>query len=387
MIDAATDAEDAIPLPGADLADGSERDQREREAEGFLHIVQRRWTVAIIGLFVLAVFYTMYFAAPVLIPVTLAVLLNLLLSPAVDLLERIYVPRPIASLLVVVAMLGSTFTLAYVISGPAQSWLERVPATYYRVEQKLWSLKQPLEQIRQATEKLEQAASGSSGDPASDVQKVVLERPGISGLAIGEAYQFAATVGIVVILLLFLLSSGDTFLRKLIAVIPTLADKKRAVEIVRSMEADISFYLLTVTAINVCVGAMLALVAAWLGLPNPLLWGALAGIVSFAPYAGPTAMLIILSMVGMMHFSTMQDALMLPAAYLAIVIAANQFLLPIVIGRRLLLSPVAIFLAMILWGWMWGVVGALLAVPLLASFKIVCERIKSLRPIAEFLTP
>lgn len=370
---------------GAGQTFAEEREQREIEAENFEQLLQRRWTVAIFGLFILGVLYTIYFAAPILIPITLSVLLNLLLNPAVNMLQRVHVPRALAALVVVSAVIAGSATTAYLLSGPAQNWLERVPGSYYRIEQKLWSLKQPLEQIRQATEKLEEAASAEP--KRHDVQKVVVQRDSITRYMFGEAYQIVASLGIVVILLLFLLASGDVFLRKLVAVIPTLTDKKRAVEIVRSMEDDISFYLLTVTAINVTVGVLLAVVCALMGVPNPILWGTLAAILSFAPYAGPTAMMAILAFVGMLHFSSLADALMLPGAYLVVITVANQFLLPVVIGRRLLLSPVAIFLAIILWGWMWGVIGALLAVPLLASFKIVCERLDGLRPIAEFLTP
>jgi predicted PurR-regulated permease PerM len=188
------------------------------------------------------------------------------------------------------------------------------------------------------------------------------------------------------ILVYFLLVAGDVFLRKLVNVIPTFRDKKRAVDITRQIEADISFYLLNFTLVNVGLGVAMAIVTAFLGMPNPLLWGVLVAVLNFVPYAGAIASTAMLAMVGLQTFDSVPQALAAPAILVGLVALSAEVVTPYVLGRGLLLNPVAIFIAIMLWGWLWGIVGVLLAVPLLASFKIICERVEPLHPIAEFLT-
>ncbi len=188
------------------------------------------------------------------------------------------------------------------------------------------------------------------------------------------------------VLVFFLLSSGDTFLRKLVTVIPTLKDKKRTVEIIRSIESDISFYLVMMLLINAGLGIGVAIITALMGIPDPLLWGTLTIVLSFAPYVGEMAIAVTLLVISMVTFDTLSQAIEAPAAYV-LLMSAVHLTVPIIVRRRLLLNPVAVFVAIIFLGWIWGIPGALLAVPLLASFKVICERIEHLNPIAAFLTP
>jgi predicted PurR-regulated permease PerM len=188
-----------------------------------------------------------------------------------------------------------------------------------------------------------------------------------------------------IILVYFLLVSGDVFLRKLVNVIPTFRDKKRAVDITRQIETDISFYLLNFTLVNVGLGVAMAIVTALLGFPNPLLWGVLVAVLNFVPYIGAIASMAMLAMVGLQTFDSIPLALAAPAILIALVTISAEVVTPYVLGRGLLLNPVAIFIAIMLWGWLWGIVGVLLAVPLLASFKIICERVEPLHPIADHL--
>jgi len=188
-------------------------------------------------------------------------------------------------------------------------------------------------------------------------------------------------------LLYLFLISGDTFLRKLVTVIPTLKDKKRAVEIVRNIENDISFYLVLITIINIAIGFAVAATTAVLGIANPLLWGTLATVLSFAPYVGEFAIVALLALAGLLSFDNLAQAVVAPLIYFVLMTICWQGVVPFVVGRRLTLSPVAVFIMIMLLGWMWGVIGALVAVPVLASLKIICDRIQSLRPISEFLNP
>ncbi|HEX3276322.1 MAG TPA: AI-2E family transporter, partial [Gemmatimonadales bacterium] len=187
------------------------------------------------------------------------------------------------------------------------------------------------------------------------------------------------------ILLYFLLAVGDLFLQKLIKVLPLLKDKKKAVAIARETEASISTYLFTVAIVNLVLGLAVAGVMLLIGMPNALLWGALAALAEFVPYIGATVLLAVLAMAGLVTFPTVGQALLVPGAYLGVNLLQSQFISPYVLGRRLTLNPVAILVGLVFWWWLWGVGGAFIAVPLLATLKIFCDHIESLAPIGEFL--
>jgi predicted PurR-regulated permease PerM len=197
--------------------------------------------------------------------------------------------------------------------------------------------------------------------------------------------EILAAGSVLLILLFFLLASGDMFLRKLIRVLPSLADKKTAVEIARQIESDISVYLATITMINGCLGLATWGAMALLGVPNPLLWGVMAWATNYIPYLGAMTMYAVLTMVGFLTFPTTGHALLVPGAFGVLNILEAYMLTPLVLGRRLTLNPVVIFLALTFWGWIWGVAGAILAVPIMVVFKIFCDHSEPLAPIGEFL--
>jgi predicted PurR-regulated permease PerM len=346
-------------------------------------ISSRLQSGAILGIFTMLVFYFLYFASPILIPIITALLLSMLLAPFVRLLELVHVPRTLGSLIVVVAAVGGLVGIAASLREPAQSWLTD-PQRFSRLEDRLRPITAPFEKLQHATEQLEKATAPKDGPP---IQKVEVTRPGLSGLLSTGSGHATSTITAVIGLLYFFLVSGDTFLRKLVLVTPSLKDKKRAVDIVRNIEADISFYLVMVTAINIAIGFVVMAATAVLGIPDPLLWGTLAAVLSFAPYVGEFAIVILLSLAGIMTFDNLVQALVAPTIYFVVMTICWQGVVPFVVGRRMTLSPVAVFVMIIVLGWMWGVTGALVAVPVLASLKIICDRIGSLRPIAEFLSP
>ena len=198
--------------------------------------------------------------------------------------------------------------------------------------------------------------------------------------------QSIATVGMeVLILLYFLLAAGDLFLQKLIKVLPQLKDKKRAVTIARETEAGVSAYLFTMTLLNIGEGVVVAVAMALLGVPNAVLWGVLAVVLEYVPYVGAFVLAGILALVGLSTFDTPFQALMVPGTYIVINFIQGNFLVPMVLGRKLTLNPVAIFIGLVFFWWIWGVPGAFLAVPILATFKIFCDHIETLQPIGEFL--
>jgi predicted PurR-regulated permease PerM len=332
------------------------------------------------GILVLLSLYTFYISAPVLIPLTIAVLIATLLAPAMGVFDSLKMPRPLSAAILMAAVLIGLAAGAYALSGPAGEWLQRLPQSGAKIDVMLRSFKEPFAQMQQATEEIASTAR------ANRPQRVQVATPSLTERLLGGGAQFAAGTSVVFVLVYFLLSAGDSFLRKLVSVIPTFRDKKRTVEIIRNIESDISFYLVMMLATNAGLGLGVAAITAVLGIPDPPLWGALTLFLSFAPYIGELALAIILFVISMMTFDTLGNALIAPVAYV-VLMSSVHLVVPFIVRRRLLLNPVAIFVAIIFLGWIWGVPGALLAVPLLASFKTICERVDHLNPIAAFLTP
>jgi predicted PurR-regulated permease PerM len=245
----------------------------------------------------------------------------------------------------------------------------------------LQSLRKPVEQVSKTAQQVEQATKMDT----SKATEVVVKGPTLTERLFGTTQTILAGLLEVFILLYFLLAAGDLFLQKLIKVLPQLRDKKKAVAIARETEASISTYLVTVTLVNAGLGLVVAAVMYLLGMPNPLLWGALAGLAEFVPYLGATAVVTVLGLAGLVTFDQIGHALLVPGAYLAVNLIQSQFITPLVLGHRLTLNPVAIFVGLVFWWWIWGVPGAFVAVPLLATFKIFCDHIEALAPIGEFL--
>jgi predicted PurR-regulated permease PerM len=219
----------------------------------------------------------------------------------------------------------------------------------------------------------------------SGPQEVVLRGPRLSERLFGTTQSLLTGALETLILLYFLLAAGDLFLQKLIKVLPQFGDKKKAVAIARETEASISTYLFTVAVVNVVLGLVVALVMTVIGMPSAWLWGTLAALAEFVPYIGATVLLATLTMAGLTTFDSVGHALLVPGAYLAVNLVQSQFVSPLILGRRLTLNPVAILVGLVFWWWLWGVGGAFIAVPLLATLKIFCDHIESLAPIGEFL--
>ena len=365
-----------------EVAPARETEEAPGTPEALVQIARRLLHV-LTGILVLLSVYTFYVSSPVLIPLTLAVLITMLLSPVISLLDGLKIPRPLSAAVVIAILVGILGGGAYGLAGPAQEWLQKLPQSGGKIDKMLRSIKKPFAQIEQATERL---SSATERETATTPQWVQLAPPSLTERLAGGTAQFAAAISVIFVLVFFLLSSGDSFLRKLVSVIPTLKDKKRTVETIRSIASDISFYLVMLLLINAGLGLGVALITALLGIPDPLLWGTLTVILSFAPYVGEMAVVVTLLIISMVTFDTLGKALIAPASYV-ILMSSVHLTVPVIVRRRLLLNPVAVFIAIIFLGWIWGMAGVLLAVPLLASFKIICERIEHLNAIAAFLTP
>lgn len=372
------------PLPAAAVA------PRAAEPPGAVVVDRRRpWRpaagmrIAIVGLFLLGALVSLYFARPILLPILIAVLLSLLLSPAVTVLERARLPRPVGAVLVVAALLTVVGGLGMNLYAPVQQWISAGPEQLAELRRKLQTLRKPVEALRGATERVS-SITDADAPRGQAPREVVIERRSLAGLVSNTQAVLVSTMT-VVILLYFLLASGDMFLRKLIRVIPNLADKIRAVEITRTIQAQIGRYFGAITTINVTLGVVTGVAMGWLGLPTPLLIGTLVCVFNFVPYLGPLTSLALISVISVLTFDLPSQIVLPPLVFAAIAAIEGQVLQPVLLGRHLSTTAVVMFLWVLFWGWMWGVGGVVVAVPLLVALKICAEHIPSWAPIAELL--
>ncbi|HKI05190.1 MAG TPA: AI-2E family transporter [Thermoanaerobaculia bacterium] len=339
-------------------------------------------SLALTGLFVLAAFYTLYLGRDFFLPIVLALLLSFLLSPLVRWLKKLHIPEGLGAALVVFGLLGALGLGIYQLSTPAYEWVRQAPQSLRKVERKLRDFKKPVQTMSKATAQVEKIAKvGSGREPA----KVAVATETLGERMFSRTTDLIASGVVMFILLYFLLAAGDMFLRKLIKVLPSLADKKRAVDIARQIETEISAYLATITLINAVLGVAVWGILALVGIPNPVLWGVLAAVTNYIPYLGALVMIAVLAMVGFLTFDDLSRALVAPGAFIGLNLLESYLLTPMILGRRLTLNPVVIFLGLTFWGWLWGITGAVLAVPIMVVLKILCDHSEPLAPIGEFL--
>jgi len=238
-----------------------------------------------------------------------------------------------------------------------------------------------MQQVSQTAEQVERATKVAP----SSTPEVKVKGPGLAERLFGTTESIIAGAIEVVVLLYFLLASGERLLQKIARLLPHRRNREDAVAIAREAETSISRYLLTQSAINLGEGIVVAIAMALIGVPNPLIWGACTALVEYVPYVGATVLAGVLTLVGFTTFSSPAQIALVPGVFLAIVGVVANFVTPHVLGRHLLLSPLAVFVGLVFWSWIWGVPGTFLAVPLLATFRIVCDRVDSLKPVGALL--
>jgi predicted PurR-regulated permease PerM len=238
-----------------------------------------------------------------------------------------------------------------------------------------------VEQVTEVAEQVERAAAGGEV-PAPQVE---IKGPSLTRQFFGGTATFLSAATVVVFLTYFLLAVGDLFLQKLVGVLPQFSDKRVAVTIARETEAQISLYLFTTTLINLGVGVATGLAMYLLGLPNAVLWGVVAAVLNFVPYVGAVANIILLALAAFVAFDDTGHALLVPGTFLALNLIESNLVTPMIYGNRMKLNTVALFIGLVFWWYIWGIAGAILAVPIMATVKIACDHIESLAPIGEFL--
>jgi predicted PurR-regulated permease PerM len=373
------------PSP-ADARNSIQRTQEAQEAVAQGDAVPKGVrSVGILILSLLAVVYTLYLGKEIVLPIVLAVMLKLLLQPAMRLLhERLRLPQGLAALLLILVVFGAIGAVGFAVSLPATRWIARAPESLPILKERLAVLREPLDFLQQSLKELESVTSAGPQDGAAQTVTVKQDSGLPSMLASGTATvlsRFFTTM----IVLFFLLASGDRLLRGFVEVLPHFSDKRQAIEIASEIQENITGYLLTITMMNAIVGVVTG-VAMWAcGLGTPLLWGATAFLLNYVPILGPMAGIVIFFVTGVLSFGSPWYALLPAGLYLLIHVAEGETITPMLLARRFTLNPVLVIVSLFFWHTIWGIPGALLAVPILAMVKIVADRIEPLKPIGHII--
>lgn len=336
--------------------------------------------VCLVVLTTLAVFYTLYFARAILLPATLALLLNLLFKPVTRRLARFGIPATVSAAMIFVLATVVIVVGVSLLVDPAAKWLSEAPRQFRAMEEDIQAIAKPFRQIVQAKEEVDAALPGQ--DSAVPVR---IKQPPLANDMISSTGGFFTGAVVTLALLFFLLAAGDRFLEKTVEMVPTWRAKRDIVMIFREIQQRISAYLGAITLINIGLGVVIGAGLWAIGMPNPLLWGVLAAVLNYIPFAGLFAGTAIVFVAAIAEFTTLGHALLAPAIYLGANGVEANFVTPAVLGQSISLNPVVILLAIIVAGWTWGIGGIFLAVPVLLVVKIACEHNETLKPISVFL--
>jgi predicted PurR-regulated permease PerM len=325
-----------------------------------------------------------YAARSVLVPVVLAWVGSMALNSPVRWLEQWRLPIYVSAALVVGIFVLAAGYGGYHLGRPAVEWVKSAPENLPVIKGKFKHIWGPAARLSAAASSV--GRLDSSDEPPQRPQPVEVKDGRVAGSIFSWTGSMLAGIGETVALLFLLLASGDLFMQKLVEVMPTLRDKKQAVKISSEIQRSISSYLFSVGLVNITFGALVGLSLHWLRLPNAAMWGGVAALVNFIPYFGPIVGMLAVAMAGLLAFDTLGHGLLPAGVYLIFHLIEANLITPLVLGRRCRLNPVIIFISLMFFAWLWGVPGALLAVPLLVTAKAVCDRISTLSALGKFLS-
>ena len=330
----------------------------------------------------IAVLVTFYFAKDLVLPVLLGLLIALTLSPVTRFFYRRGIPHALSAVILIIftaTVIGGAVVFS---AGTVNGWVANAPEIGARLKEKLSGISETLDDVKDASEEVEEMAEGASSEP---IQEVVIKQPSLLDSAVSTLTSFATTVAVSLILATFLLASGDMFYIKLVQSFKSMTGKKRALAAVYDIERKVSRYLLTITAINAGLGVAITVCLTLLGLEYAYIWGLAAFLLNFVPFVGGIVGTVLVGASAIVQFDSIYYALTAPLIYQLLTGVEGQFITPTLVGRRLEMNTVAVFLTVVLWGWLWGIPGALVAVPFLVVFKVICENFEGLETIANFL--
>lgn len=342
-----------------------------------------RAPAALVVLATLAVGYTLWAAQTVILPVMLAAFFALVGNPIMRLLRRLHLPRFLAALLVLSVGLSLAVALTMQLVGPAAEWFQQAPAQMRQISREVRDFTKPVQQANQAAENFARVAGGET-DRQVRIVRTQLDDPYKS---LVRTPKLAASALAVVLLTFFFMVYGENLQRHVIALMPNRQQQRFTTEILRGIEREVSRYVLTISLINTAVGLVFGgvLYALGIALQEAVLWGTVVALLNFAPYVGPLIGVMLMLLMGFVEFRTPLHSVLPAATYLLLHTIEGQVVTPIVLGRRMAISPLMLILALMLFGWLWGMIGLLLAVPLLVCIKLVLTRIEGMQRWARLL--
>jgi len=372
----AQDAKEPKPLPADRPTPGEER-------EATAAVADSRAALSLSILAGLVILATLYIARDVIIPVVLALLLALLLRPLQRRMRRWRIPD-YASALALIAAVVALFALGVLtLAGQSQQWLGEAPGMVKKVSRMLPARPSPMEDLAKTTDAVADLTRSDGENPPLAVE---VQSSDVAYTILGVSSQFVAASIIVFVVGYFLLALGDTLMRQAVEAQPSFMGKRNVVQTVQQVEQGISRYLMTITVINIGLGVVTG-VAMWLlGVPNPVLWGVMATTLNYVPHVGAFVCMVVLFVVGAVAHESIGYGVLVAGTFVVLTSVESYFLTPLVLSKSLQLSPLAVILAILFWGWMWGIPGGLMAAPLLTVIKIVCDQFQSLYWLAALLS-
>ena len=343
--------------------------------------------------FLMALFTAVYFARSVLLPIVLAVVLTLTLLPVVRAGERLRIPRGVTAVALVAGITLSLVLAGYFLSGPVGQMVSDAPRVAAEVREKFDGIMDRVSSIQEATEEVADAAAtaGGGGEATADpgdveVVAVVGDQPSMVQSAVGGLASASGSLFAALLLTLFLLASGDFYHRRIVEAAPRLRDKKKALTIIRDVERQISRYLGAITVINMGLGVVAGATLWLLGMPMAVVWGLMTFLLNYIPFVGNILTVVLVGAVSLVTFDSLWDAALPPLALIVLSGIESNIVTPLLVGRRLELNQVAQLITLAFWTWLWGIAGAILAVPFLVVVKAVCDNVESLQTLASFLS-
>ena len=320
-------------------------------------------------LVVIAVLYTLYFCRILMLPIFVAGFIALFSSPMVGFLTRFKIPQGMAAGVVLILLLFILCGAVVYLAAPAAQWLDSLPELANKISTQVTGIS---DRFNELVSQVVPNAEGQSNAVGSAIDAAMVST--VSLLA-GTTAMFLMQMTAVFVITYFFLVYGDNLLRNFVRAQSSFSEKKKSVVIFQTVREDISRYVLLVSMINLGLGVATAIIMTILGVEDPILWGALATILNFAPYVGPLVLSIILTGVGVLEYETWEMIVMVPGSYLILNFVESQLVTPTVLGQRFNMNPLLVVLWMFVWGWLWGVIGFLIAIPLLVCFKILSSHL------------
>lgn len=330
---------------------------------------------ALIYLAVLLTLYTVYVSKTIMLPAVIAIFISFLAAPLLKYTDRSKIPRSVASFFIVLGIISLLGIVSYLFTTPAQHWWGELPGLVRDVHSSINELGEDLSSDSGGSISAQPNTQvAASGEMNSDLNNsAVMEL--IKGVA-SFTPTFIAQLLTIIFLIYFFLAYGKALYTRVIQLLPSLTDKKQATHIVHSIRERLSRYVVTITLINMSLGLVVGAALYILGVPDAFFWGLVAGILNFAPYVGPIISASLYFVIAYLHFENYTMAMITPAVYLFINLLECQFVTPVMLGKSLKLNPLVVFIWLIIWGWLWGVFGMLIAVPLLVCLLAVMENTK-----------